>query len=242
MNKNILLLIFFFNSWCYAHTPQQLLSTSRQLIVVTTPTKNSVTGQMQRYERNTLEDSWKVVGKAIPIVVGKNGLGWDPHFNNESGRVAIKHEEDYQTPMGVYAIGPTFGFAEKSFNKMRYFPLTDSSVCVDDAKSVYYNKIIDSNAVSTKDWNIGEQMRQVSLYKFGAMVQFNTTPVIAQVGSCIFLHIWRNSTSGTQGCVAMEEANLVATLSWLDSRKNPLIAIFTLPIYKSIRSKSNLPF
>lgn len=168
-------------------------------------------------------------------------MGWDLHFKNIQDQSAIKHEGDGLTPVGVYAIGSTFGFDEKSNNKTNYFPLINTSVCVDDVKSTHYNQLIDSAQVSQKDWNSAEQMRQISQYKFGAMVQYNSTPVTPGAGSCIFIHIWKSPTSGTAGCIAMGEPNLQTTLSWLNTQKNPVIAIFPMPLYKKLKSEWKLP-
>jgi L,D-peptidoglycan transpeptidase YkuD (ErfK/YbiS/YcfS/YnhG family) len=243
MRKTILILsLFFAYSWCFAaSTPQKLLSHSKQLIIISTTNWNSVSGQMQRFARDSTKHSWKAVGKPVPIVVGKQGMGWDLHIK-KMGQPVIKHEGDNLTPVGVYAIGPTFGFDEKNKNnKINYFPLTDKSICVDDVKSNYYNQLIDSANIPQKDWNSGEQMRQTPLYKLGAMVQYNTNPVTPGAGSCIFLHIWRSPILGTAGCIAMEEYTLQETLSWLNARKNPVIAIFPMQIYKNLRSEWKLP-
>jgi D-alanyl-D-alanine dipeptidase len=243
MKKVILILLILFSySWTFAaSTPQELLSNSQQLIIVTTPDWDAVSGEMRLYTRKSTQHSWKTVGKPIPVVIGKHGMGWDLHFKNKQDQYVIKHEGDGRTPVGIYAIGPTFGFDEKTSNKTDYFPLTDASVCVDDVKSVYYNQLIDSAKVPQKDWNSGEQMRQVPQYKYGSVVQYNPTPVTLGAGSCIFMHIWKGPTSGTAGCVAMEEPNLITALSWLNGRKNPVIAIFPMEIYKSIKSEWKLP-
>ncbi|HEX2549202.1 MAG TPA: L,D-transpeptidase family protein [Gammaproteobacteria bacterium] len=240
MKKIIFLLLFFIPSLCFsASTPQQLISNSQQMIIVFTPNLKSHNGQLQRFERYSAQHPWIAVGKSIPVVVGKNGLGWDAQFRKEQNHTIIKKEGDGLTPIGIYELGPTFGFAEKSTHN-NYFPLTDSSFCVDDVKSAYYNKLIDT-ATIPKDWNSGEKMRQISQYREGAVVQYNSTPVQPGAGSCIFMHIWKNSTTGTAGCIAMEESNLKENLNWLDARKNPLLAILTLPIYKNVESTWQLP-
>ncbi len=210
-------------------------------MVVSTPSWHSISGKLQRFERSSTQLSWKAVGKPMLVVVGKQGLGWDVHFKNEQSQAAIKQEGDGLTPMGIYVIGSLFGFDEKSNHKMPYFPLKDTSVCVDDVKSTYYNQLIDSATVSQKDWHSGEQMRQIPQYKWGAVLQYNTTPTTPGAGSCIFLHSWTSPNSGTAGCIAMEESNLKTNLNWLDARKNPVIAIFSMQDYKYVKSKWKLP-
>ncbi len=53
-----------------------LLAQSTQIIVVLTSGWDEVDGRLQRYERRTLQQAWQPVGEAIPIVVGRNGMGW----------------------------------------------------------------------------------------------------------------------------------------------------------------------
>ena len=59
--------------------PPDLQHASR-LILVTTADWNAVDGRLTRYSR--LGNKWKQVGEAIPVVVGKNGLAWDPKIAN----------------------------------------------------------------------------------------------------------------------------------------------------------------
>ena len=61
--------------------PQAPLAQARQLIVVTTRGWNDVPGTLQRYERTKVRASWRAVGAAVPIVVGRNGLGWGRGVN-----------------------------------------------------------------------------------------------------------------------------------------------------------------
>jgi hypothetical protein len=42
-------------------------------------------------------------------------------------------------------------------------------------------------------------------------------------GSAIFLHVWNDEKSPTQGCTAVSEANMIAILKWLDFAKKPVI-------------------
>lgn len=124
---------------------------STQMIVVTTADWNVVEGRLQRYERATLHDAWRHVGEAIPIVVGKNGMGWgvgaiatdDPEVRCPSD--PIKKEGDGRTPAGVFTLGTVFGYASRPLPglKMPYLSLTPSIECVDDVDSKYYNRIVD---------------------------------------------------------------------------------------------------
>ncbi len=237
--------LFFIYSGCFANETSaqaKLLSTSKQLIIVSTSDWDSTTGQLQRFTRHSTQDTWQPVGKPIPVVLGKRGLGWgnEHHAIIEDNDLApTKKESDLKTPVGIYKIGQTFGFDETS-NMKNYFPLTNTSICVDDVNSTHYNQLIDSTRVPQIDWNSGEKMRTVDQYKIGAMVLYNTPPTKG-AGSCIFLHIWKSPSSGTAGCIAMEESNLAETLNWLRPKQKPVIAIIPMPIYNKEKMEWNLP-
>ncbi|MDB6022843.1 MAG: hypothetical protein JWQ04_2700, partial [Pedosphaera sp.] len=52
------------------------IASSRQLLLVTTKDWNAVTGVMRRFARADASSGWNEVGAGIPVVVGRNGLGW----------------------------------------------------------------------------------------------------------------------------------------------------------------------
>lgn len=188
---------------------QAHLADSAQLLWVRVG--SCTTGQLQRYRRDqTL--LWKKVGIPIPVVTGKQGV------------TARKREGDGKTPLGIFQVGPLFGFKQPINRKFPFLLLKDSTVCVDDVHSRYYNRLVDSRLISDIDWHSSEKMRSISLYRFGAVIQFNKRQE-PNAGSCIFLHIRNNSDQGTAGCVAMSPENLKKILLWLDPEKNPMIRI-----------------
>jgi len=82
--------------------------------------------------------------------------------------------------------------------------------------------------------------RSDELYHYGIVVNHNTPPVPG-LGSCVFLHIWRNADSATVGCTAMEQANMMLLLQWLDPRKQPLLVQMPQAQYQANRSSWDLP-
>ncbi len=206
-----------------------VLSQSTQLLLVTADNSNSLTAILQRYQRNHPSASWSKVGAPIAVVLGKKGLAWGGTIAKPAAAEITldKKEGDSRTPIGVFALGPAFGFAPGDPQlKLDYLALTPYSVCVDDQKSTYYNQIIDSSQVAKNSWRSGEQMHEVPGYKMGAVIQYNQVQTKPGAGSCIFLHIWRDANTGTAGCVATTAENLKEILTWLDPRKQPMIAIF----------------
>jgi L,D-peptidoglycan transpeptidase YkuD (ErfK/YbiS/YcfS/YnhG family) len=83
-------------------------------------------------------------------------------------------------------------------------------------------------------------LRADVLYKWGLVVAHNSA-ARPGAGSCIFLHIWRNSSAATAGCTAMPEPNLVKLLHWLDPAAHPILVQMPRKEYDAARIKFHLP-
>jgi D-alanyl-D-alanine dipeptidase len=227
------------------------LARARQLILVTTSDWTTVRGTLQRFERNGAHGAWRRVGAAIPVVVGRNGLGWGDGLNaptqgvDAASDTPSKREGDGRAPAGVFRLGKAFGFAparEASWLRVPYTTLTPAVECVDDTASRRYNLIVDRDAVKAVDWNSSERMRSVEGYRWGLVVEHNTAPApVPGHGSCIFLHIWAGPEKGTAGCTAMEQSNLEGLLRWLDQSKRPLLVQLPEGEYTRLRKTWQLP-
>lgn len=124
---------------------------------------------------------------------------------------------------------------------MPYVRLTNTSVCVNDPSSAYYNQLVDAAKVKVPDWHSSERMILAdNRYKWGVFVEHNIPPGPA-VGSCIFLHVWKDSQTATAGCTAMPEDDLVKLIRWLDPVRRPLLVQMPRPIYRKLHSRWNLP-
>ena len=211
----------------------------RQLVVVVSPRAAHVTATLQRYEKHG--KTWKQVGAAIPVNLGKKGLAWGRGLHSAKPGVQ-KKEGDQKSPAGLFRFGTAFGYApagEVAF-KLPYVSITETQICVEDSKSQYYNQIVDETQV-TKDWETRESMlRQDEQYKWGIFVKHNMTPE-PESGSCIFFHIWRKEGSGTLGCTAMAEENLLELMQWLDPAQKPLLVQMVKKDYEGYRKKFRLP-
>jgi L,D-peptidoglycan transpeptidase YkuD (ErfK/YbiS/YcfS/YnhG family) len=227
--------------------PSAPLASYTQLIVVTTSDWNAPEARLQRFERSG-HKPWKAVGDAVTVVVGKNGLGWGAGVvPMEQLRIAaddpVKKEGDGRAPAGIFRLSRTFGYAPRmqSAWNMPYVPLTQSVECVDDVSSKFYNRIVYRGAVAP-DWNSSEHMlRGDELYRWGIVVEHNSSPVKAGVGSCIFMHIWRGPGQGTVGCTAMPQAQLENILGWIDAKKKPLLVQLPAAQYEALRTSLKLP-
>lgn len=227
-------------------TPIVPYSESLQAIVVTTKDWSAVKGEARIFERGNAEADWKAVGKSFPVVVGKNGMAWSDALNelpsDTSGRLLMKTEGDGKSPAGIFTLSSAFGTSEKNAKiNLPYTKLEKFTECVDDVKSTHYNRIVNRMQVGNFDWKSSEKMIEiVPQYDLGVFVEHNSEKQ-SGAGSCIFLHIWKNDSSGTAGCTAMARENIETVLYWLDARKNPVLIQLPAAEYQSRQKSWKLP-
>jgi D-alanyl-D-alanine dipeptidase len=219
------------------------LRNSRQCLVVVAPDWNAKSGVLEAFERKSARGDWQRHGRSIQVVLGKKGLAWGRGlFAGNAG--PLKREGDNKAPAGIFRLGPAFGYAPQaaaSWIKLAYFPVTKETEGVDDPRSRHYNQLLNRSEVAQVDWKSSEQMlRNDPLYKWGVVVAHNSAR-IPGAGSCIFLHIWKNSSSATAGCTAMPERELVNLLRWLDPRARPVLVQMPATEYEATRHQLRLP-
>jgi D-alanyl-D-alanine dipeptidase len=220
------------------------LRRSHQCLEVVAANWDSTTGVLRAFERVNKNGPWKAYGRAIPVVLGKKGLAWGRGLVNATMACPAKKEGDDKAPAGIFKLGRAFGYApalSADWVKLTYLPLTKQIEGIDDPQSRYYNRLVDRSKVAQVDWHSSEQMRRDDiLYKWGVVVEHNT-PARPGAGSCIFLHIWKNSATATTGCTAMSERDLTGLLRWLDPAAHPVLIQMPQQPYELLRPKFNLP-
>ncbi len=230
------ILLIFINA--IAQGQKTLSDNALQTVVVTTKNWSAVQGKAQLFERKSLKEKWQSVGKNFQIVVGKNGLGWSD-ASYPAKKNPFKREGDGKSPAGIFSLTAAFGSSEQKVN-LPFTQLAESTECVDDSKSKQYNLIVDNKQVAV-DWDSSEKMLNVGeQYDLGVFVAHNTEQ--KQLGgSCIFLHIWANNSSGTAGCTAMERTNIELIFNWIDAKKNPILIQMPQNQYQNYQKKWKLP-
>ena len=220
-------------------------SESLQAVVVTTKSWSAINGTAQLFERGNTKSNWRKFGKPFPVVVGVNGMAWSDGLNDlpsDTGRLMMKTEGDGKSPAGIFSLTTAFGTAENAGQfKLPFTKLNEFTECVDDVKSFHYNKIVNRMQVGIFDWKSSEKMLEIGeQYGLGVFVEHNYEKQKG-AGSCIFLHIWKNSKSGTAGCTAMERKNIEIVAKWLDPNKNPVLIQLPADSYKKFQTKWKLP-
>ena len=219
-----------------------ILGTTHKLVVVTTADWNDVQGSLTRYERQN--GKWQQVGDASPVVVGKNGLAWNPRLARGYSGVypgPVKHEGDGRSPAGIFQLKNIFGFEPALSGSNTYLPLTSNIECVDDPASRSYAQVVDRQKVEIVDWHSSEKMREVPGYRWGVVVNYNMERTIKGEGSCIFLHQWSGPASGTAGCTAMAASDIEALVQWLTGEEAAVMVQLPKSEYQRARKRWQLP-
>jgi L,D-peptidoglycan transpeptidase YkuD (ErfK/YbiS/YcfS/YnhG family) len=182
------------------------LASARRLVMVTADKLDSTTATVERFDRHTPNAEWSVAGGPTTALIGHKGVAWAHAFRKFAKRgEPVKVEGDKRAPAGFYKIGPSFGFAPSQ--APNYVRVDAGMVCVDDLTSPAYNTITRRERISPKVH--AENMSRVPDYARGLFVEYPSDRK-ARAGSCIFMHLQLPGKTGTSGCVAMPEPQLVA--------------------------------
>lgn len=186
----------------------------KQIISVNVKSENFI-------ELKELHDEWITVKNIKPIYIGKEGI------------TDNKQEGDMKTPLGLFKLGPAFGFKKINTN-YPFIKITENSYFVDDPKSKFYNKWVEVNGNISSDhpyilnskeisWDSAEKLNNYpGPYEYGLIIEYNI-PAIPNKGSAVFLHI--KGKDYTAGCVSVNREDMLEILKWIDKDKNPHIEI-----------------
>ena len=213
---------------------------TRQVLVVSSGGWEETAGQMKRYVREA--DGWHSVGTEWSIVLGTKGMGWGKGLHQPVATGPQKVEGDGRAPAGIFTLGTAFGYAAMPppGTRWSYKICSTQDYFVDDATSPDYNRWVTLSGTEspTKKWASFERMRRSdALYELGLVVNHNTTPPLAGLGSAIFLHVWRGSDRGTAGCTAMPLDKIASLIRWLEPAMQPVIIQAPKDQFDNIRFK-----
>lgn len=215
---------------------------SSQLVLVVGNSWSSTDGALRRYERHDPASQWTQVGNVIPISTGFKGYAWGIGLQPEEAAEPKLGEWDLRSPAGVFRVPFAFGQIDMPADlKIPYKRIDNSSFCVDDPNSVYYNQIVSRPEIATPDWRSAEPMGGDRGYRIGIMIAQNSgNPAVPSRGSCIFLHPGPTH-GGTNGCTTTDYREIQRIILWLDSSKNPLIVQLPKEEYDRRKAAWSLP-
>lgn len=185
---------------------------TRQLIVVKADGLKATTALLSVYARDGA--CFVEIGGAWPAWVGRSGLSSD------------RREGDGTTPIGTFAIGPVvYGVAPDPGARFAYHRLVCGDWWDEDPSSAAYNRFVHVSCGRTPLFGGDSEAlwTELPVYRYFAVIDFNTDPVVRGLGSGIFLHV--SGGGPTNGCVSIAQATLVRILRWLRPADRPLISI-----------------
>jgi len=244
--SSILVLAIMFALYLLLNSGENPITGSKQLIVVVTPSWKASKGSLYRFEREETVSDWKMTGQPVPVILGRNGLGWGRGLHQIPGDSnPTKREGDGKSPAGLFRLGEAFGFPtleEMGDLNIPYRPVTDYLECVDDVESQYYTKLVEKDKVELADWESSERIyRSPNAYHYGVMVEHNTADTQKGAGSCIILHCVSVTGDSTAGCTTIDRAEMEKLVYWLDADADPLLLQLPLPVYKRLQQDWKLP-
>jgi L,D-peptidoglycan transpeptidase YkuD (ErfK/YbiS/YcfS/YnhG family) len=135
--------------------------------------------------------------------IGKNGI------------TNSKIEGDKCTPTGIYSIEKIYYREDRlSMPKLDFqtIPINKNFGWCDDIRSTYYNKFIKFPFTYSAEF----LYRADDIYNIICIISYNINPVIKNKGSAIFLHVANSNYSGTAGCLALKQDDLIELLQNID--------------------------
>jgi L,D-peptidoglycan transpeptidase YkuD (ErfK/YbiS/YcfS/YnhG family) len=191
------------------------LFSSQQIILVVGDDFNSSNAKL-----NCFEDGKKIFN-TLDVNLGKNGLAWGlgEYTFKHNGNEPLKYEGDKKAPIGIFKLTKIFGYKTKHHYKMPYLFASKDLICVDDSKSNFYNQVIIANG---NEKSFEYMRRDDNQYALGVVVAHNKQAK-KQRGSCIFMHVEKESGSATAGCTSMRYKDLKKIIQWLDIKKQPIL-------------------
>jgi L,D-peptidoglycan transpeptidase YkuD (ErfK/YbiS/YcfS/YnhG family) len=131
------------------------------------------------------------------------------------GKAGIRRkgrEGDNITPKGIFKIIKIYYRSDKIkkiTSSIKKIKIKKNMGWCDDPKSFYYNKQIKLPSKFSHE----KLYRKDNLYDLFLVLNYNTSPIIKNKGSAIFLHIAKDSYKKTKGCIALKREDLIQLVS-----------------------------
>jgi L,D-peptidoglycan transpeptidase YkuD (ErfK/YbiS/YcfS/YnhG family) len=187
--------------------------THRQVITVSagSPTSTSATLEAWQLQSNGV---YKRVAGPWTARIGSQGMG-------------ATREGLSRTPVGQFAIGPTFGIKANPGTAMPWFTVDRNDVWGGDtAYPPSYNRHVRCAPYTCPFRISGHSERLINnpgSYDYAAFFQYNYHPIVVGKGSAFFLHVTNGRPTG--GCVAVSRTQMVWLLRWMKPASDPMISL-----------------
>lgn len=160
-----------------------------------------------------------------------NGIWWNINgdgkkfsenaFIGENGPDYEIKPDSKRSPLGFYTLGQGFYIGAQPDSTYPMFEITENTYWVNDSSSPSYNTKVEGT--DKKDWSSAIHMiTEKEAYKYGLVVNYNTSPIKSELSSSIFIYC---GNSPTDGGIAMSDAEVLTLLEWLDKDSIAMICI-----------------
>ena len=161
------------------------------------------------------------------IIINKSGyLKYkDFKFKCALGKAWVgkkKIEGDNITPKGTFEIVKIYYRSDKIkkiYSKIKLFKINKKMGWCNDPISKKYNQLIKLPSKYTHE----KLHRRDNVYDLVVVLNYNTTPIIKNKGSAIFIHVAKKNYKKTEGCVALKKKHLVKLIENIKSKTKIII-------------------
>ena len=185
-----------------------------QAVVVTAPAADATTATVAAWERRPT--GWTVVLGPVPAHLGDQGIG-------EPSETADR------TPAGTFPITSAFGRAPDPGARLPYRQVGPDDWWVADVASPLYNtpQVCAPGTCPFDEADAEHLVDAGPAYDHAIVLDANTAPTVPGAGSAYFLHVGAGPTAG---CVATDDATVVALLRRLDPARHPVVTLGVAPV------------
>lgn len=186
-----------------------------QLITVTAASARSTDATLQTWTRSG--DTWVKVDAAVHAYLGRSGTSTD------------KHEGDGTTPAGSFTLTQAFGYRADPGTALQYAQTTPADWWISQPGPLYNTHQRCTSGTDGDGCGYAAPSEHLYYtqpnYQYALVIDYNTSPVRADAGSAVFLHV--QTGKPTSGCVSIELTQLTRILRWLQPAAHPRILIGT---------------
>lgn len=186
-----------------------LLDSINQLLVVFNEIPESSSAVLVAMEKRN--KGWRVISAPISAGVGRKGFA-PPN---------AKREGDQQSPSGFFRLGQLFCYDKDVNTRMPFIQTIADDKWIDDTNSGDYNRHVRGETQAKSYENLKIRSDE---YKYCMVIEYNTHPVVKDMGSAIFLHLSEGGKPNpSAGCVVVTQGDMEWLLSWLNPELKPSI-------------------
>jgi L,D-peptidoglycan transpeptidase YkuD (ErfK/YbiS/YcfS/YnhG family) len=191
---------------------QYSAGSAAQVITVVASAQSDTEGTLQAWRRAGA--GWRRVGPAVHAWLGTAGM--TPHPSEQLSAV----------PMGSHPLTQAFGHDANPGTALPYLHTNPADWWISQPGPLY-NTVQDcSSRCSFTQGAPNEHLYyETPFYNFAVVIDYNRAPVRQGAGSAFFLHV--SVGAPTQGCVSIDQSQLVRILRWLQPSAHPRILIGT---------------